>query len=143
MGKIGISPIPQWKPKVLKEEVSLYRKPDPELDFFHISFKHYNDDLCEVSILEKNRARQTIQNFKVIGRCHDFGSLKDGNIGIRKITPTGDYLKLFVGSMTKDTELREHEIQGDARLFYFVAEKMFNVVAIMNNHLETRKHRNR
>lgn len=142
----GISPIPQWKPprntKILDEKVALYpTRNDPEAEVFNISFKYYNDRECEISILEKNRAKKALENFKIIGRCYDFPSLMKQNINIKKVKPIGDYRKLFKNGITEDTTLREHKIQGDARLFYFIAEKIFFIIAITNNHYETDKHR--
>ena len=142
----GRSPIPQWKPpentKILDEKVALYSpRNDPEAENFNISFKYYNDRECEISILEKNRARKTLENFKVIGKCYDYPSLERQNIDITKVKPAGEYLRLFKNGITEDMTLREHKIQGKARLFYFIAEKVFFVIAITNNHLETNKHR--
>lgn len=122
MSKNGRSPIPQFnpfKPKVLNEGVSHYTKPDPELDFFHISFKYYNDSLCEVSVLDKHIARHTLENFKVIGRCYDFNSLQGKNIDITRVRPAGDYLKLFKNMITEDAELTEN-IKFKETLDYFI-----------------------
>lgn len=145
MGNGGRSPIPQWipnKPKLLDEQVGHYSdKSDPETEVFHISFKYYNDKECEIEGLVKNRAIEALTNLKIIGRCYDFKSLKDNGIDILKVWPSGDYKKLFTKRITQDVELREHKIQGDARLFYFIAEKMFYIAAITNSHYETDKNR--
>lgn len=145
MGNSGQSPIPQWtpnKPKLLDEQVGHYLdKSDPETEVFHISFKYYNDKECEIAGLIKNRAIAALINLKIIGRCYDFKSLKDNGINIIKVRPSGDYQKLFTKRITEDVELREHKIQSDARLFYFIAEKMFYIVAITNSHYETDKNR--
>src|SRR6266404_6439589 len=131
------SPIPQWKPeenKILDNRLALNpAKGDPEDKIFHISFKHYNNSLCEIPILFKNRAKRALENLKTIGWCHDLKSLRENGIDILPVTPAGAYKKLFTQSVTEDVELKEHKIEGDARLFYFIVGKMFYIVAITNN----------
>ncbi len=92
---------------------------DPENEIFHISFKYYNDGICEIHILEKNIARQTLKDLRKIGMCFDIQTLKANNIGIIRVTPSGAYKKLFTKLFSEDVDLKEHKIQGKSRLFYF------------------------
>ncbi|MBU3979272.1 hypothetical protein KJ980_06090 [Patescibacteria group bacterium] len=137
------SPISQWNPnknKILDDRLTINPSAkDPEGEIFHISFKYYNDKICEISLLQKNIARQALKNLKTIGRCFDLNSLKANNIDILHIAPSGAYKKLFTRSITEDIDLREHKIQGTSRLYYFISSKMFYIVAFTNAHFETNK----
>lgn len=139
------SAIPQWKPKetkILDERVTLNPlEKDSESDIFRISFRYYKDKLCEVPILHKNIAKKVLEDLKKIGRCCDIQSLKEKNIDTIRVFPVGDYKKLFTQPLSEDTDMKEHKVSGPSRLFYFISGKMFNIVAITNNHYETDKNR--
>jgi len=140
----NIPPIPKWKPKKNKyipDRVSnVPKESDPEVECYHLSFQFYNESTCEISHLVKNNARRALLNIKTIGRCYDISSLKSNNIDITPVQNAGAYKKLFRG-LTDDVEMREHEVQGTSRIFYFISDKMFYLIAITNSHLETSKHR--
>lgn len=106
---------------------------------YFLSFKFYNEKLCEVDVLEKNRPKECIQVLKRISQT-TIGNLKQKNIDRIPIENKGEYKKLYNG-LTNEVEVFEHKIQGDARLFYFTAANDFFVLAITNNHLETNKTR--
>jgi hypothetical protein len=106
---------------------------------YFLSFKFYNEKLCEVDVLEKNRPKECIQVLKRISQT-TIGNLKEKNIDRIPILNKGEYKKLYNG-LTKEVEIFEHKIQGDSRLFYFTAACDFFVLAITNNHLETGKTR--
>jgi hypothetical protein len=135
--------IPKWKStKYLDEKIANYPdKLNLELDRLQLSFKYYNNDLCEVHLFERNIARRAIQNFKTIGKSTDTKSLKDNGIDLLPVYNKGDYKKLFTKQITEDTQLKEHKIQSDARIFYFLVGKEFNIVAITNKHYETDKNK--
>lgn len=106
---------------------------------YFLSFKFYNEKLCEVDVLEKNRPKECIKVLKRISQT-SIGNLKEKNIDRIPVENRGEYKKLYNG-LTNEVEVFEHKIQGDARLFYFTAASDFFVLAITNNHLETNKTR--
>lgn len=102
-----------------------------------LSFKHYNEDVCEIKFLEKNRSKECIQALKRITHA-ELGKLKEKNIDQIPIAKAGEYKKLY-NHLTMDVELFEHKVQGDSRIFYFTAAEECFIVAITNNHIETDK----
>ena len=139
----NISPIPRWTPsknKYIPENVShVLTESDKEIECYHLSFQHYNDTVCEINDLVKNGSRRALLNLKTIGRCYSLSSLKSSNIDITPVDNKGAYKKIFQ-RLTEDVEIREHKIQSTARIFYFISDKMFYIVAITNTHIETSKH---
>lgn len=134
----GITRLPQLTR--IPDKVGEIRSPfDPETKPFLISYEYYNDKLCEIKILEKNRAKQCLQDLRMIGKCNT-NSLCGNGIDILSVCNQGDYSKLF-NKLPPDIKLKEHKIQGDGRIFYFISRNLFHIVAITNNHLETNKHR--
>ncbi len=111
---------------------------------FLISFAKYNNRVCEVENLKRNKAKKSLQVLIKIGR--DFFDYEDfeKDKGIEKIPVRnkGEYKKLFQ-RLHPDVELFEHKLQGKGRIFYYIndLEKLFCVVAIKENHFETKRQR--
>lgn len=115
----------------------------PELSPYLISFLKYNDRACELSLLDRNKARKAIQVLKTIGmKIRSGADFQRNSIDRIPVQYKGDYKKLFNG-LAADIELKEIKLQQDARIFYFdiEPERTFYVVAITQNHLETDKNR--
>lgn len=104
-----------------------------------ISFKYYNDKLCEIDDLTKNSPKACLQLFKKITRT-TLGNLRNENIDQLRIHNSGDYKRLF-NSLTHEVDLFEHKLQATSRIFYFISANEFHIVAITQNHLETDKTR--
>jgi hypothetical protein len=113
----------------------------PEAIPYVISFARYNESMCEISELSSNKARKAIETLKIVGTKirseADFQRYYVDRIPIRR---EGEYKKLYRG-LRDDIDLKEIKLQQDARIFYFdiEPERIFYVVAIRQNHLETDK----
>lgn len=113
----------------------------PEASFYVISFAKYNEKMCEITLLDSNKARRAIEIFKRIGTkicCEaDFQRFSVERIPVRR---EGEYKKLYRG-LSEDIDLKEIKLQQDARIFYFdlEPERTFYVVAVTQNHLDTDK----
>ncbi len=106
-----------------------------------ISFAKYNDDLCEIEGLGKNKGKKALSILRDIGtKVYTRADFKRNNITNDPVANAGEYKKIFSGLPT-ETELRELRLQGTGRIFYFDIESdrtMF-VVAVRENHFETKK----
>ena len=114
---------------------------DPEGQPYLISFAKYNEKVCEIASLSSNKARKAIGYLKQIGmRVHSIADFQKENLDRIPIRREGEYLKLY-NRLAEDIDLKEMKLQADGRIFYFdiEPEKTFYVVAITENHLETRK----
>ena len=145
MHKDNKSSIPQYIPLkrnsfMPERAAQLPQSENPEDKRFVISFQNYRDDLCEIKLLEKHKGRRALENLRTIGRCYDEVSLQQNNIHTRIVTNYGEYKILYYG-LGPDVEIREHEIQSTARIFYYFVDKYFYIRAIKNSHFETDKHR--
>lgn len=114
---------------------------EPENEPYLISFSRYNEKMCEIALLNSNKGKRAVEILKTIGTkiCShaDFQRFKIDRIPVRR---EGEYKKLYSG-LSPDIELKELKLQQDARIFYFDIEpqKMFYVVAVTENHIETDK----
>ncbi|NGX32563.1 MAG: hypothetical protein K1060chlam4_00611 [Candidatus Anoxychlamydiales bacterium] len=124
------------KPGLIPSNVALIGDKNPN---YVITFKKYNDKICQINDLIKNSPKECLHVFKRITHLL-VGQLQENNIGKIPISKKGGYKILFNG-LDEDVDLYEHKIQGTARLFYFTAAHEFCVVAITANHLETNKNR--
>lgn len=114
---------------------------EPEASLYVISFAKYNQKMCEIDDLDSNKAKRAISVFKTIGtEIRSQGDFTKKAIDRIPIRFEGEYKKLFNG-LDDDVELKEIKLQQDARIFYFDIEsqRTFFVVAITQNHLETKK----
>ena len=113
-----------------------------EVSPYLISFARYNENMCELSQLNNNKARRLIEILKTIGtKVRSEIDYQRCSIHRTPIRRAGEYKKLFNGLYEDDIELKEIRLQQDARLFYFDIEpkSTLYVVAITNNHFETKK----
>jgi hypothetical protein len=120
---------------------------EPELKPYRISFERYNEKECEVEQLDNKLARKTLEAVRNIGinvkEDSDFGA-KLPKLEIKSIRDDGDYRVLFRGIRDElpDIEMREVKIEKDSgRLFFYVIDRIFHIIAIRKNHYDTSKTR--
>ena len=129
------TPIPQAVSNTPKELEA------PEANPYMISFTRYNEKMCEISELDKNKAKKAVETFKKIGtKIRSKADFQKESIDRLPVKNSGEYKKLYRG-LEEDIELKEIKLQQDARIFYFDIEskRILYVVAITQNHLETDK----
>jgi len=113
----------------------------PEAIPYVISFAKYNEKMCEISGLGKNKAKKVLEILKTVGTkiCSGTDYYKNciDRIGVHC---KGEYKKLY-RRIPEGVGLKEIKLQGTARIFYFDIEpkRTFYVVAVRENHLETKK----
>jgi len=113
----------------------------PEAIPYVISFSKYNEKLCEISELRKNKGKKAISVLKEIGtKVFSKADFQKHNIKTDGIANAGEYKKLYNG-LSPDVEVREISLQDTGRIFYFdiEPERILYVVAIRENHFETDK----
>lgn len=113
----------------------------PEAIPYVISFAKYNEKLCEITDLGKNKGKKALTILKEIGtKVFSRADFQRHNIKTDGIINSGEYKKLYSG-FGPDIEIRELFLQGTARIFYFDIEpaRILYVVAIRENHFETDK----
>jgi hypothetical protein len=132
-----IGEIPPMVAELNQDTVAIEVKP------YHISFEKYNNKLCEIDSLGKNKGNKALSILKEIGTkvsCRaDFQRHKIQNDSIRN---EGEYKKLY-SKIDDGIEIKELFLQGTGRIFYFdiEPEKILHVVAIKENHFEVGKNR--
>lgn len=113
----------------------------PEAIPYVISFARYNNKLCEISALGKNKGNKALAILKEIGtKVFSRSDFDKNNIRTDGIVNSGEYTKLYSG-LGPDIEVRELFLQSTGRIFYFDIEpkRTLYVVAIRENHFETDK----
>ncbi len=116
---------------------------DNEGEPYLISFANYNTKLCQIEDLIKNQPKAALKTLIMIGTSiFSIDDFKKNNIDRFPIDKSGDYSQLF-SRLGEDIELMEIKLQGESRIFYFDIEskKTFYIVAILANHLETKKNK--
>ena len=113
----------------------------PEAIPYVISFVKYNEKLCEISELSKNKGKKALSVLKEIGtKVFSRADFRRHNIRTDGIANSGEYKKLY-SKIAPDIEVRELFLQDTGRIFYFdiEPERILYVVAIRENHFETGK----
>lgn len=111
----------------------------PEANPYVISFAKYNERLCQINLLNSNKARRALETFKAIGtKIRSSADFQRHHIDQIPVRGEGDYRRLYNG-LGNDIQLREIKLQQNARIFYFdiEPERTLYVVAITENHFET------
>ncbi len=107
-----------------------------------ISFLRYNEKVCEISLLGKNKPKLALEYLKNIGlKMKSMDDIKN-NMTCFPVRCEGDYKKLF-NRLDPAVEMHEIKLQADSRIFFFIVEpeRVLYVVALTENHLETDKNR--
>lgn len=113
----------------------------PEAIPYVISFARYNEDMCQISLLDSNKGRKAVDILKKVGtKIHSEADYQRNFIDRIPVRREGEYKKLYNG-LGDDIDLKEIKLQQNARIFYFdiEPERKFYVIAITQNHLETDK----
>ena len=111
----------------------------PESIPYKISFAKYNDKLCEISALGKNKGNRALLILKEIGtKVFSRADFQKNQIRTDPVANSGEYMKLY-NRLGPDIEVRELFLQSTGRIFYFDVEpdRVLYVVAIRENHFET------
>lgn len=112
-----------------------------EIEPYKISFSKYNDKLCEISSLGKNKGNKALAILKEIGtKVFSRADFQRLNIQTKSVVYNGAYKPLY-NKIADGIEIKELSLQGTGRIFYFdiEPERMLYVVAIKENHFETEK----
>lgn len=118
-----------------------WRTEAPESIPYVISFAKYNEKLCEITVLGKNKGNKALSILKEIGtKIFSRSDFQKHKIKTAGVVNTGEYKKLYNG-LGSDIEVRELSLQGTGRIFYFdiEPERLLYIVAIRENHFETDK----
>lgn len=113
----------------------------PEARPYVISFQKYNEKLCEIDSLGKNKGNKALSILKKVGtKVSTRADFQKYGIQTKPIIRDGAYKPLF-NRLADDIEIREMFLQDTGRIFYFDIEpdRVLYVVAITENHLETDK----
>lgn len=127
--------LPQIVAEITQEQAA------PETTPYVISFARYNEKMCEISLLSGNKGKKVVEILKAIGTkaCSE-SDFRKYNVDRLPVRNDGDYKRLYNG-LKDDIDLKEIKLQQDGRIFYFdiEPERTLYVVAITENHLETKK----
>lgn len=99
------------------------------------SFEPYNSNQCELSKIDKAEAKKLAKELRKISTTltKHFRHQHVSSIACKSLSNSGNYSVLFDG-LPEDTELLEVDYSGAGRIFGFMVESIFNVVAIAKVH---------
>lgn len=117
----------------LSEDIKEYA--DKEVVF---SFAPYNQNQCRIHSIQKVEAKKLTKELKAISstRLKHFRHQGSGgsNIACKSVHNSGNYEVLFTGLPPDVEELLEVDYSGPGRVFGFLTDNVFNVVAISKEH---------
>lgn len=99
------------------------------------SFEIYNSTQCEIAKLDKTEAKKLTKELKKISNTltKHFRHQSTSSIACKPIHMSGSYSVLFDG-IPEDTEMLEVDYSGAGRVFGYVVNNIFNIVAIGKKH---------
>ena len=128
------------KTRITSTEALNLNQKDIETETFIVSFKHYNDNECQIKELKQSPARKALNSLKTIGRLSNVGQFFPKNIQISPVSNAGNYRKLFKTIPDEqDIDMFEYIIGKIERIFFFIVSRTFYLVTIRNSHYETNK----
>lgn len=106
---------------------------DPEESLAEISYRYYDDRLCQISVLQPAAAREGLDCIKRIG-SGSIRTITERNVRTDTVTATGEYRQLFRRLDPGVEKLNHHDIGSGARVFYFLSGGKCHIVAFRNGH---------
>lgn len=99
------------------------------------SFEIYNSGQCQISKLDKTEAKKLTKELKKISLTltKHFRHQSTSSIACKQIYNSGNYSVLFDG-VPEDIEMLEIDYSGAGRVFGYVVNNIFNIVAIGKEH---------
>lgn len=114
------------------------KNPDPEDHedkLAEISFRFYDQGLCQISVLQPAAAREGLDSLKRIG-SGTVSTIAARNVRTSTVSATGEYTQLFRRLDPGVEKLNHHNIGNGARVFYFLSGGKCHVVAFRNGHFD-------
>ncbi len=99
------------------------------------SFEIYNCNQCEIAKLDKTEAKKLTKELKKISSTltKHFRHQDTSCIACKPIHNSGSYSVLFDG-IPEDTDMLEVDYSGAGRVFGYIVNNIFNIVAIGKKH---------
>lgn len=99
------------------------------------SFEIYNSSQCEISKLDNVEAKKLTKELKKISSTltKHFRHQSTSSIACKPIKKSGKYTVLFDG-IQDDNEMLEVDFSGTGRVFGYIVNNIFNIVAIGKVH---------
>lgn len=99
------------------------------------SFEIYNNNQCEISKLDNKEAKKLTKKLKKISetRTKHFKHQDTSGIDCKPIHCSGSYEVLFDG-IPEDIDMLEIDYSKAGRIFGYIVENIFNIVAIAKKH---------
>ena len=119
---------------------------DPEVKPILISFERYNIKECQLDGMKGKMAKKAFRVVRDIGvKIKTESDFKKHlpKLEVVSIENKGDYRKLYKGlADLPDAEIKEAKIDLDkGRLFFFVIDRIFHIIAMRDSHYDTDKQR--
>ncbi|MDO8740003.1 MAG: hypothetical protein Q7J54_00320 [Candidatus Woesearchaeota archaeon] len=108
---------------------------DYENERVTFSFEPYNSNQCRLGKLDNTEAKKLTRELKKISltMTKHFRHQNASSIACKPVHNSGNYSVLFV-DIPEDAELLEVDYSGTGRIFGFMVESIFNVVAVGKEH---------
>jgi|SRR3989344_1783425 len=118
----------------------------PEAKPVLISFERYNDDECQLDGMEGKMAKKALRVIRDVGVNIKTENDFQKHLPKLEVVPIGDngnYRRLYKGlADLPDVEIKEVKIDRDnGRLFFFLIDRIFHIIAIRGSHYEIGKQR--
>lgn len=103
-----------------------------ELSTFIVSFDHLEIDECVFNQFDSVKTGALVRLLKRVNDC-EVNRLGAERIVRDNISCTGAYVSLF-NNLSPDIEMKETELPGNGRVFFFITRNRFNIVSIESIH---------
>lgn len=138
--RLAESPIPESVTEISQTAEA------PEVKPILISFERYNSKECQLDGMDGKMAKKTLRVVRDVGvKIKTESDFKKhlSKLEIISIGNNGDYRKLYRGlADLPDVEIKEAKIDMDkGRLFFFMIDRIFHIVAMRDSHYDTGKQR--
>lgn len=138
--RLSESPIPETVTEISQTAEA------PEVKPILISFERYNSKECQLDGMEGKMAKKALRIVRDVGvniKAESDFKKHLPKLAVVSIENNGDYRKLYKGlADLPDVEIKEAKIDLDkGRLFFFMIDRIFHIVAIRDSHYDVGKQR--
>ena len=136
--KLSTNPIPRTATEIPQTAEA------PEAKPVLISFERYNRNECQLDGMEGKMAKKAMRMVRDVGihiKSESDFQKHLPKLEVVSISDNGNYRKLYKGlTDLPDVEIKEIKIDRDkGRLFFFLIDRIFHIIAIRDSHYEIDK----
>lgn len=132
---LKVNPEKIFAPHLLSDKVAQNSAIDDEPKKFILNFKYFRSDFCKFETADSSKMKSLLEK---LAKLCEFTAAQFYTCELlpRSVNRNGDYAQLYT-SLDDDVDIFEFDFAGQGRIYGFIVENFFHLVAVDAKHRNT------